>query len=152
VPAPAIEKGQPTLPFYTCNVPADSLTDDQKEDLARAITRIHAEVTGASPALVHVLYNEAASADLYVGGEASSDVVISGQIRAGRSDADKQRLLRKLAEAGATVTGRPPETFAVIVRDVPAKFIFDRGDIAPELGEDEAWLANRPAGASNHPA
>jgi hypothetical protein len=35
------------VPFYGCNVPAGSLTDDQKEELARAITRIHAEVTGA---------------------------------------------------------------------------------------------------------
>jgi phenylpyruvate tautomerase PptA (4-oxalocrotonate tautomerase family) len=137
------------VPFYACNVPAGSLTDDQKEDLTRAITRIHAELTGASPALVHVLYNELASADLYKGGEPSLDTIITGHIRAGRSDADKQRLLRKLAEAGAAITARPLETFAVLLRDVPAKFIFDRGSIAPELGEDEAWLAARQAAAGD---
>jgi hypothetical protein len=29
------------------------------------------------------------------------------------------------------------------------RFIFDRGDIAPELGKDEAWLATRRAGADS---
>jgi phenylpyruvate tautomerase PptA (4-oxalocrotonate tautomerase family) len=151
-PARAIEEGEPTVPFYGCNVPAGSLTDDQKEDLARAITRIHAEVTGASPVLVYVHYNELASGDLYKGGERSSDIVIAGHIRAGRSDTDKQRLLRKLAEAAAAITGRPLETFAVLLRDVPARFIFDRGDIAPELGEDDAWLATHGPGRRNDPS
>jgi phenylpyruvate tautomerase PptA (4-oxalocrotonate tautomerase family) len=143
-PAPAaIKKGQPTVPFYSCNVPAGSLTDDQKNDLARNITRIHAEVTGAPPALVHVIYHELAAADSYTAGEPSSDIIITGHIRAGRSDADKQRLLREVASAGAAITRRPLDTIAVFIRDVPPKYIFERGEIAPELGEEDAWLASR---------
>lgn len=131
------------MPFYTCNVPAGTLTDDQKGDLARTITGIHAEVTGASPALVHVMYHELGSADSYTAGEPSSDIIITGHIRAGRSDADKQRLLREVAGAGAAITRRPLDTIAVFIRDVPPKYILERGEIAPELGEEEAWLANR---------
>jgi phenylpyruvate tautomerase PptA (4-oxalocrotonate tautomerase family) len=137
------QKRTTTVPFYRCNVPAGSLTDDQKHDLAQNITRIHAEVTGAPPALVHVIYHELAAADSYTAGEPSSDIIISGHIRAGRSDADKQRLLREVAAASAAITRRPLDTIAVFIRDVPAKYILERGEIAPELGEEDAWLASR---------
>jgi phenylpyruvate tautomerase PptA (4-oxalocrotonate tautomerase family) len=129
------------VPFYSCNVPAGSLTDSQKDDLAKAITRIHAEVTGAPPDLVHVIYNEFEAADSYTAGEPSSDTIITGHIRAGRSDADKQRLLREVAAAAAS--GRPLDTIAVFIRDVPARYILESGAIAPELGEEGAWLATR---------
>jgi phenylpyruvate tautomerase PptA (4-oxalocrotonate tautomerase family) len=135
------------MPFYGCSVPAGSLTDDQEHDLAQAITRIHTEVTGASSALVHVLFNEVASAALYRGGERASEIVITGDIRAGRSYADKERILREVGGACAAITGRSLDTIAVVLRDVPAKNIFERGEIAPELGEDEAWLAARGAGS-----
>jgi phenylpyruvate tautomerase PptA (4-oxalocrotonate tautomerase family) len=135
------------MPFYGCSVPAGSLTNDQKHDLAQAITRIHTEVTGASPALVHVLFNEVASAALYSGGERTSEIIIAGDIRAGRSYADKERILREVGGACAAITGRSLDTIAVVLRDVPAKNIFERGEIAPELGEDEAWLAARGAGS-----
>ena len=131
------------MPFYDCNVPAGSVTGEQKEGLAQAITRIHAEVTGAPPDLVHVIYNELAAADSYTAGEPSSDIIITGHIRAGRSDADKQRLLREVAGAGAAITRRPLDTIAVFIRDVPAKYILESGEIAPELGEEDAWLATR---------
>jgi phenylpyruvate tautomerase PptA (4-oxalocrotonate tautomerase family) len=130
------------VPFYNCNVPAGSLSDDQKDDLAKAITRVHAEVTGAPPDLVHVIYNELAPADSYTAGEPSSDTVITGHIRAGRSDADKQRLLHDLAGAAAA-TGLPLDTIAVFIRDVPPKYIIESGEIVPELGGEDAWLATR---------
>jgi phenylpyruvate tautomerase PptA (4-oxalocrotonate tautomerase family) len=131
------------MPFYSCNAPAGSLTDSQKDDLAKAITRIHVEVTGAPPDLVHVIYNELAAADSYTAGEPSSDTIITGHIRAGRSDADKQRLLREVAGAAADTAGRPLDTIAVFIRDVPAKYILESGAIVPELGEEDAWLATR---------
>jgi phenylpyruvate tautomerase PptA (4-oxalocrotonate tautomerase family) len=131
------------MPLYSCNVPAGSLTDDQKDDLAQAITRIHSEVTDAPPDLVHVIYNELAAADSYTAGEPSSDIIISGHIRAGRSDADKQRLLREIAGAGAAITGRPLDTIAIFIRDMPPKYVLESGQIAPELGEEDAWLATR---------
>jgi phenylpyruvate tautomerase PptA (4-oxalocrotonate tautomerase family) len=130
------------VPFYSCNVPAGSLSDDQKDDLAKAITRVHAEVTGAPPDLVHVIYNELAPADSYTAGEPSSDTIITGHIRAGRSDADKQRLLHDLAGAAAA-TGLPLDTIAVFIRDVPPKYIIESGEIVPELGDEDAWLATR---------
>jgi phenylpyruvate tautomerase PptA (4-oxalocrotonate tautomerase family) len=131
------------MPFYSCHVPAGSVTDEQKDDLAQAITRIHSEVTGAPPDLVHVTYDEFAVADSYTAGKPSSDIIITGHIRAGRTDADKQRLLREVAGAGAAITRRPLDTIAMFIRDVPARYVLESGEIAPELGEEDAWLAAR---------
>jgi phenylpyruvate tautomerase PptA (4-oxalocrotonate tautomerase family) len=128
------------MPFFSCSVPAGSLTDSQKDDLAKAITRIHVEVTGGRPDLVHVTYNELAAADSYTAGEPSSDTIITGHIRAGRSDADKQRLLREVA-AAAEAAGRPLDTILVAIRDVPAKYIIESGEIVPEPGEEDAFYA-----------
>ncbi|MCW3064322.1 MAG: hypothetical protein JWN32_1494 [Solirubrobacterales bacterium] len=143
------------MPFYTCHVPAGFLTDNQKGDLALAITRIHSDVTAAPPDLVHVIYNELAAADNYTAGEPSVDTIITGHIRAGRSDADKQRLLREVAGAGAAISRQPLDTIAVFIRDVPPKYILERGDIAPELGGEDAWLAThertRAARLANNP-
>ena len=69
------------MPFYSCNVPAGSLTDSKKDDLAKDITRIHVEVTGGRPDLVHVFYNELAAADSYTAGEPSSDTIITLQTK-----------------------------------------------------------------------
>jgi phenylpyruvate tautomerase PptA (4-oxalocrotonate tautomerase family) len=131
------------MPFFRCTVPAGSLTDNQKDDLAKAITRIHVEVTGGRPDLVHVIYDELAAADSYTAGEPSSDTLITGHIRAGRSDAEKQRLLREVAVAAATATERPLDTIAVFIRDVLPKYILESGEIVPELGEEDAWYAAR---------
>jgi phenylpyruvate tautomerase PptA (4-oxalocrotonate tautomerase family) len=130
------------MPFFSCSVPAGSLADSQKDDLAKAITRIHVEVFGGRPDLVHVTYNELAAADSYTAGEPSLDTIITGHIRAGRSDADKQRLLREVA-AAAAATGRPLDTIAVYIRDLPPKYILESGEIVPELGEEDAWYAAR---------
>jgi phenylpyruvate tautomerase PptA (4-oxalocrotonate tautomerase family) len=131
------------MPFYSCHLPAGSLTDNQKYDLAQAITRIHTALTGAPPDLVHVIYNELGAADNYTAGQPSSDIIITGHIRAGRSDADKQRLLREVAGACGAIAHRPLDTIAIFVRDVPPKYILESGEIVPELGEEDAWLATR---------
>jgi phenylpyruvate tautomerase PptA (4-oxalocrotonate tautomerase family) len=90
-----------------------------------------------------VIYHELAAADGYTAGEPSSDIIISGHIRAGRSDSDKHRLLREVAAASAAITRRPLDTIAVFIRDIPPKYILERGEIAPELGDEDAWLASR---------
>jgi hypothetical protein len=43
----------------------------------------------------------------------------------------------------AAATGRPLDTIAVYIRDVPARYVLESGEIAPELGEEDAWLARR---------
>jgi hypothetical protein len=63
--------------------------------------------------------------------------------------ADKQRLLRDVAGAGAAITHRPLKTIAIFIRDVPAKYILESAEIAPEPGEERAWTTS-PRSSRDH--
>ncbi|MGC0317677.1 nuclear transport factor 2 family protein [Kitasatospora acidiphila] len=134
------------MPMYSVAFPVDGLTSDQKREIAGAVTRIHAAVTGAPESFVHTSFEAFAAGDYFVGGEPAGPIVITGRIRAGRSDGDKQRILRQLAAAVADITGRPLAEVATIVRDVPSKYIFEGGQLMPEPGQEDAWLARLGGG------
>jgi phenylpyruvate tautomerase PptA (4-oxalocrotonate tautomerase family) len=132
--------------MYSVAHPADGLTADQKRGIAAVVTRIHAAVTGAPESFVHTSFEAFAPGDYFVGGEPAGPIVITGRIREGRSDLDKQRILREIADAVADLTGRTLEEVATIVRDVPSKYIFEGGQLMPEPGQEAAWLAGLAGG------
>ncbi|MGH9038375.1 MAG: tautomerase family protein [Acidimicrobiia bacterium] len=57
------------MPVYTCNVRPGDMTAELKAEIAREITRIHCDVTGAPTAFVQVFFREVLPGDGYVGGE-----------------------------------------------------------------------------------
>jgi phenylpyruvate tautomerase PptA (4-oxalocrotonate tautomerase family) len=127
------------MPFYTVTAPENSITADQKHALAKAITRVHADVTGAPESFVHVTFLNPSSDDWFSGGAPSQGFRVDGRIRAGRSDVDKQRLLRELSRVSVDITGSG-------VTDVPSKFLIEGGRIAPEPGQEQAWFDEVAAG------
>lgn len=133
------------MPLYTVTVPAGRLDRSQKQRIARALTRIHVGVTGAPPEFVHTFFEELPRDDHFVAGEPSDMVVVTGHIRDGRSDVDKQRLLREITQDCAEILDRPIAEVATLIRDVPAKYIFEGGEMLPEPGQEAAWLAARAA-------
>ncbi|MFF2146101.1 tautomerase family protein [Kitasatospora sp. NPDC058190] len=136
------------MPVYQVSAPADSLSREDKRRIAEAITKIHVEVTAAPAEFVHTSFDAVAPGDHFVAAEPATDaVMVIGHIREGRSDTDKQRLLVRIAESVAEVTDRPVARVAVIVRDVPSRYIFEGGRIMPEPGQEAAWLAAASASA-----
>lgn len=133
------------MPVYTCHVRPGDLTAEVKAVIAREITRIHCEVTGAPPAFVQVFFREITPGDGYVGGEPFSQATITGLIRAGRSPADKAKLLFGISGAWSRITGQAEKDVFVAVQDVPAKNIVEDGALLPEPGEEEVWLAEHGA-------
>jgi phenylpyruvate tautomerase PptA (4-oxalocrotonate tautomerase family) len=129
------------MPIYTVTAPAGSLTDAQKKSIAEAITRIHVEVTDAPSEFVNTLFNYVGATDQYVAGVPSSPILIFGHIREGRSDADKQRLLKEIVQACAEITDRGLAEFGMAIRDIPSKYLFEGGRIMPEPGHEAEWLA-----------
>jgi phenylpyruvate tautomerase PptA (4-oxalocrotonate tautomerase family) len=134
------------MPFYTVTAPKNSITADQKRALAKAITRVHADVTGAPESFVHVTFLNPSSDDWFSGGEPGQGFRVDGQIRAGRSDADKQRLLRELSKVSVDITGFDASRVDASLTDIPAKFITEGGRIAPEPGQEQAWFDEQAAG------
>ena len=74
------------MPLYECMSTAGTLNEDQREQIADAITQAHCELTGAPVALVHVIFSDIPRGNSYSGGKRATPTVIRGNIRAGRSD------------------------------------------------------------------
>jgi phenylpyruvate tautomerase PptA (4-oxalocrotonate tautomerase family) len=59
------------MPTYVCNAAARRLTSDvgpKKGEIARSITALHHEETGAQRYLVQVIFYDVASGSHYIGG------------------------------------------------------------------------------------
>jgi phenylpyruvate tautomerase PptA (4-oxalocrotonate tautomerase family) len=125
------------MPLYRCTVAKGLTSFEQRSLIAKEITRIHCEITGAPAEFVHAFFAEDADGQLPDGQQA----FVLGSIRAGRTPAQKQQLASDMRRAVATILGRTEAEVTVVTVDVPARWIMEGGDILPEPGEEAAWLA-----------
>jgi phenylpyruvate tautomerase PptA (4-oxalocrotonate tautomerase family) len=131
------------MPTYTCTAAEGLLDAARKARIAEAITRAHAEITGAPRHFAQVIFDDVRPGDHFIGGAplAHDHVFVYGRIRAGRSAVDRRALLTRLiadvAHAGSL------ETFAVWVYllELPARAMAEFGTILPEPGDEPAWTA-----------
>ena len=124
------------MPYYQLTIQSDSPSEGRKADIAAAITRVHAEVTGAPEAYVNVSFTEVPPGSLFVGGEQVEQGRMVGIIRAGRSDGTKRELLNGLAEAWSGVTGEPMDGFALFIVETPGANMMEEGAVLREAYED----------------
>jgi phenylpyruvate tautomerase PptA (4-oxalocrotonate tautomerase family) len=128
------------MPLYRCAV-AEGLTQEgQRARIAKEVVRIHCGVTGAPASFVHAFFSELAPAALPPGKRA----FVLGSIRAGRTEAQKQQIVRELTDAVAGVLGCKAEDVGVATADVPASWIMEGGELLPEPGEEADWLERHP--------
>ena len=137
------------MPTYNVHYPEGFLAPAQKQGLAKAITRTHSGVTGAQQFFAQVLFREIPEGNWYVAGEplTAPHLFVFGHLRAGRSLEVKARLLRGLRDVLVELGGVTPERAWVYLSDVPAAHIIEYGDILPEPGSEEQWLARLPEAA-----
>jgi len=120
------------MPLYRCMSPEESLTSEGRENIAKAITEIHCDVTGAPTTFVHVFFLDPE------GGEQHR---VLGSIRAGRTEEQRAAIHRRIAEAYAGQVGVSPDAISVSTMDIPSKWTMEGGSLLPEPGEEEEWLA-----------
>lgn len=113
------------MPLYRCTTPAGTLDDERRQAIARAITTIHCDVTGAPPTFVHVQF--------FDGPEAT----IHGGIRAGRDAALTDRLVERCVREVGAIAG---VGFSMRTSTTNASWIFEGGRVFPEPGQEAAWL------------
>lgn len=121
------------MPLYRCTTAADALDDEQRSQIAGAITDIHCAVTGAPPTFVHVQFHETADGD--------GRITLHGGIRAGRPPEVASEIIRRCIDAVAAITAVPAERITMRTSETPASWIFEGGRVLPEPGEEDAWLA-----------
>ncbi len=134
------------MPTYTMTIPEGRLSAAQLSQVAADITRVHNEVTGAASFFAQVIVHEVPAGRFFVGGRvlAGDQLFLQGQIRAGRSAQDRQRLLLGLRDAVAGAAGAENASVWVYLVDLPARDMIEHGHVLPEPGGEAAWLDSLP--------
>lgn len=129
------------MPLYICNSTAGSVPPEAKEKIAADVTRIHCDVTDAPAKFVHVFFFE----DGPMPPLGDKSAMLYGQIRHGRTDAQKAQICAEMKASLAEHTGLGADSLHTFTTDTPASWVMEGGDVLPEPGEEEAWLAAHEA-------
>ncbi len=135
------------MPTYTVTAAEGRLATEQKQRIAAEITRVHNAVTGAPTYFAQVLFVDVRPGNYFVGGAPlqADQVFVLGQIRAGRTNADKDRLLTGLVDAVGQAAQMVRNSVWVYLIDLPARQMVEFGHALPEPGQEAAWGAALPA-------
>ena len=134
------------MPTYTVFAPVGQLSSSQKADIARNVTRVHNEVTGARTFFAQVVFHDAQPGSWFMGGVPleGDQIYLCGHIRGGRTKEMKARLvlgLRDVIREGAGVD--KSKVWAYLV-ELPPSHMVEYGYMLPEPGQEAAWLADMP--------
>ena len=124
------------MPLYRCTVAPGIAHLEQRALIAKEITRIHCDVTGAPAKFVHAFFAEDADGKLPAGKRA----VVLGSIRSGRTPEQKERLHADMRRSVAATLGLAEDAVLVATVDLPARWVMEGGRLLPEPGEEAAWL------------
>ena len=124
------------MPLYLCNAVPGSIAADAKAKIAKDVTDIHCEVTGAPPAFVHVFFFDGQPFPL----SGSATVELRGNIRAGRTAEQKEEMRERMRQSVTAHAGVDIDLVTMDMIDVPASWVMEGGDLLPEPGEEDVWL------------
>jgi phenylpyruvate tautomerase PptA (4-oxalocrotonate tautomerase family) len=133
------------MPVYQCLSPEGAISPGLCAELAKELTRIHCEVTGAAPDFVQVIFVALPEGTAFLNGRTSPMTNIAGYIRAGRPREIREQLFNRINAAWTRLTGFPPALLKITLFDVPANWIMQDGVMMPDIGQDQEWRAQRKA-------
>ena len=125
------------MPLYLCSSKKDALDEEAKGKIANAITDIHCAVTGAPASFVHAMFFE----DVPQIPLNDNTIVVRGTIRQGRSDKQKNEIAERIKDALVKHAAVAPNCVDALIRETPASWVMEGGEIMPEPGEEDEWFA-----------
>ncbi len=133
------------MPLYICASAKDAISDEAKGLIAREVTRVHCDVTGAPPSFVHCFFFEKGDPQFALlehvfHSSIDRPYILFGNLRAGRTEQTKDRVIDEMCRGVAAILGVDRGQIDMATQDVPAKWLMEGGDLLPEPGEEEAWL------------
>jgi len=134
------------MPTYVCFTYADRLTPVQKQRIAKVITQVHSEEAAAPSYLVQVVFQSLLPTQHFVGGEPGpqGQIWIRGDIRAGRTEAQRTRLQLRLAEEVGRIAGSAPDELWIYLNEMQPRNMMEFGHLLPEPGAEAEWFAALP--------
>ena len=119
----------PTFEFFAA---PEKLTPTQKAEIANWCTKVYHEEFGIARYLIQVIFEEFSRNDQYIAGEPAPDVIwIRCDVRSGRNEELKARLLHRVQQGVAKTASVPEESVWFYLNDLPAMNIMEWGHIMP---------------------
>jgi phenylpyruvate tautomerase PptA (4-oxalocrotonate tautomerase family) len=132
--------------MYQCMTPPGTVPDAVRPQIAKEITRLHVEATDAPPSFVHVIILDVPTGAHYTAGKPDKHTtLINGTIRAGRSLAVRQNLMKGISQSWSSLTGQPAEQLLINISEVDASTVMEAGLILPQPGQEAAWFEHNRA-------
>ncbi|MGU3539328.1 tautomerase family protein [Methylobacterium sp. A54F] len=132
----------PTYAFST----AKALTPEQRARIVESVTAIHHVEATAPRYFVQVIFQQVEPGAIFIGGEPASrdHVWVRADIRAGRTNEQKARMLRRIMRETSEILAISEQDVWVYISDIPAQGVLEFGNVLPEPGGEEQWLASLP--------
>jgi phenylpyruvate tautomerase PptA (4-oxalocrotonate tautomerase family) len=123
------------MPTFNCFTAPGKLAPAQKKEISRILTDVYKEEFGLARYFTQVIFYDIAEEDRYIGGEpAPLDVVwIRCDVREGRNEDMKSRLLHRVQKGVAKVANVPEEDIWFYLCDLPSVNIMEWGHNMPPL-------------------
>ena len=134
------------MPTYFVNSSNLKIEKKIKEELAKKITNIHNEATGANKYFAQVIFNKTKLGDHYMGGKTVSkpEIFIYGHIRSGRTAKVKNKLITGLREVIRKNTRLKKDNIWVYILDLKPNQMIEYGELLPKSGGEKKWFNNLP--------
>jgi phenylpyruvate tautomerase PptA (4-oxalocrotonate tautomerase family) len=139
------------MPTYVCSVLGNSVTDKQKHAIAEAIARVHSEETGAPNFFCQIVIEDKKPTDRFLGPSlASGQIWIRGDIRGGRTEGQRTKMMLRMMDEVSRITGVKKEEVWVYVCNLTPTDMVEYGHVLPRPGEETAWFDGLPKSLQNH--
>jgi phenylpyruvate tautomerase PptA (4-oxalocrotonate tautomerase family) len=133
------------MPTYVCHTSPSRLSLTQKRRVVNAITVAHAEETNVPKYLVQVIFQEVNAEQQYINELAvpADQIWIRGDIRSGRTDEQKEQLIKRMMELSSIACDIDASYFWIYLCDIPKMAEF--GSLLPVPGKEGPWSLSLPA-------
>jgi phenylpyruvate tautomerase PptA (4-oxalocrotonate tautomerase family) len=106
------------MPLYYCYTPHGRIPGPVKSGLAKEITRLHIEATGAPAALIHVLFQDLPVGAHFLAGKCDHQTsIIVANFRAATADEVGPKLMKSVSAAWSRLTGQPQDQIAMTLNE-----------------------------------
>ncbi len=134
------------MPTYKLSFSNVTLNKIKKEKIAKIITNVHNEVTGANTYFAQVIFKKNKKNDHFMGGKIVKEkqFYLNGQIRAGRSSSVKKKLITTLRDKIIELTKVKKENLWIYILDLKPEQMIEYGEILPKAGGEKRWFSKLP--------
>src|ERR1700761_5948498 len=130
------------MPSYTVYAQAGTFDDEQRAAVARSITAVHSEHTGAPRSFVQTIFCPVAPGAHFVGARPTDPrgVWVYGHIRAGRAAEVRTAIAAGIAGALADIAQIPRQFIWVYLNELIHTDMIEFGSVLPVPGDEAAGV------------